>query len=87
MFDDDLHAAPDGDGPECGARRGFLKTTGLSAFGAMLGMTIPFERNLPAGIIPVALAQDSGMELMPGKKGLVVLSDRPLRRSVRPARD
>lgn len=60
------------------ARRAFLKTTGLSAFGAMLGMTIPFERNLGAGIIPVALAQDSGEELMSGKSGLTVLNDRPL---------
>ncbi|MBV0892621.1 sulfite oxidase [Paracoccus sp. Z118] len=60
------------------ARRAFLKTTGLSALGAMIGMTIPFERNLPAGLIPVALAQDSGEELMGGKQGLTLLSDRPL---------
>ena len=59
-------------------RRAFLKTTGLSAFGALLGMTIPFERNLPAGLIPVALAQDSGEELMSGKSGLTLLSDKPL---------
>lgn len=61
-----------------GSRRGFLKTTGLSALGAMLGMSIPFERNLPAGFVPVALAQDSGLDLMSGKDGLIVLGDRPL---------
>ena len=44
----------------------------------MLGMTIPFERNLPAGFVPVALAQDSGLDLMSGKEGLIVLGDRPL---------
>ena len=60
------------------SRRGFLKTTGLTALGSMLGMTIPFERNLPAGIIPVALAQDTGADFMAGKEGMVVLGDRPL---------
>ncbi|MFV0383472.1 sulfite oxidase [Paracoccus sp. (in: a-proteobacteria)] len=61
-----------------GGRRAFLRRTGLSAFGAMLGMTIPFERNLPQGLIPVALAQDTGQSLMTEKAGLLVLSDRPL---------
>ncbi|WP_246448756.1 hypothetical protein [Paracoccus amoyensis] len=41
-------------GPDRG-RRAFLRATGASAFGAALGMTIPFERNLPHGLIPVAL--------------------------------
>lgn len=63
------------DGP---SRRSFLRGTGLSAFGAMLGMTIPFERYLPAGIVPVALAQDTGADLMSGKPGLTIMSDRPL---------
>ncbi|WP_062560244.1 molybdopterin-dependent oxidoreductase [Paracoccus aminovorans] len=61
-----------------GSRRSFLKTTALSALGAMLGMAVPFERNLPAGFLPVALAQDTGLDLMSGKKGLMVLGDRPL---------
>lgn len=61
-----------------GSRRNFLKTTGLSALGAMLGMAVPFERNLSAGFVPVALAQDTGLDLMSGKKGLMVLGDRPL---------
>ncbi|MFD1880965.1 sulfite oxidase [Paracoccus pacificus] len=75
--------APKATAPEAGqpvqpGRRAFLRKGGLSAFGAMLGMTIPFERGLPAGVIPVALAQDTGQDLMSGKSGLVVLSDRPL---------
>lgn len=61
-----------------GGRRGLLKTTGLTALGAMLGMVVPFERNLSAGFIPKAFAQDTGMDLMSGKKGLIVLGDRPL---------
>ncbi|WP_235931287.1 hypothetical protein [Paracoccus xiamenensis] len=68
------------DTPQSGDRRAFLRKTGFSAFGAMLGMSIPFERNLPYGLVPVALAQDTGQELMSGKDGLIVLSDRPLTR-------
>ncbi|MHA6644073.1 sulfite oxidase [Mesorhizobium sp. A623] len=59
-------------------RRSFLKYTGLSTLGAMVGMAMPFERNLPSGVVPVALAQDSGQELMSGKNGLTLLNDKPL---------
>ena len=59
-------------------RRSFLKYTGLSTLGAMVGMAIPFERNLPRGVVPVASAQDTGQELMSGKKGLTLLNDKPL---------
>lgn len=41
-------------------------------------MAIPFERNLPHGLIPVAMAQDSGQALMSDKQGLILLSDKPL---------
>lgn len=58
-------------------RRDFLRYTGLTAFGALVGMTVPFERNLPSGFVPVALAQDAE-QLMPGKQGLKLLNDRPL---------
>lgn len=60
------------------ARRRFLGRTGLTALGTILGMAVPFERNLPAGFVPAALAQDTGLDLMAGKQGLVVLGDRPL---------
>lgn len=59
-------------------RRTLLKYAGFSTLGTMLGMAIPFERNLPRGVVPVALAQDTGQELMSGKKGLTLLNDRPL---------
>lgn len=67
-----------GDGLPVAGRRAFLRNAGVSAFGAALGMTVPFERHLPGGLIPVALAQDTGQDLMSGKDGLVVLGDRPL---------
>ena len=43
---------------------------------AILGGFIPFHRNMPAGMIPVALAEEA-FEIE-GKDGLVVLNDRPL---------
>lgn len=73
---------PDRNTPQSKSRRSFMKTTGLTALGAMLGMAVPFERNLLPGILPVALAQDTGMDLMAAKKGLVVLGDRPLNAEV-----
>lgn len=59
-------------------RRGFLRGAGLAALGAALGATIPFHRNFPAGLMPAAFAQDTGMSLMSGKDGLTLLNDRPL---------
>ncbi|WP_119459110.1 sulfite oxidase [Rhodospirillaceae bacterium SYSU D60014] len=59
-------------------RRGFLKNAGLATMGAMLGAAIPFHRNMPAGLIPAAFAQDSGADLMQAKDGLTLLNDRPL---------
>lgn len=59
-------------------RRAFLRYSGLSALGAMVGITIPFERKMPRGLMPVAFAQDTGEELMSGKDGLTLLNDKPL---------
>ena len=59
-------------------RRRFVKGAGLSALGALLGTTVPFERNMPHGLVPVALAQGMEEELMAGKEGLVLLNDRPI---------
>jgi len=61
-----------------GSRRGFLKGAGLAAMGAMLGTSIPFHRNMPAGLIPAAFAQDSGLDLMAAKDGLTLLNDKPV---------
>ena len=56
-------------------RRGFLKGAGLATMSAMLGAAIPFHRNMPAGFIPIAFAED---KLLKGKEGLVLLNDRPI---------
>ncbi|WP_157019138.1 molybdopterin-dependent oxidoreductase [Mesorhizobium xinjiangense] len=62
----------------CPDRRGFLKGAGLAAMGTALGAAIPFHRNLPAGVVPVALAQDTGAKHMGEKDGLTLLNERPL---------
>ncbi len=65
------------------SRRGFLGGAGLAAMGAALGGAIPFAANMPAGLIPAALAQGAPAAPKrldyPGKDpGLVLLGDRPL---------
>jgi sulfite oxidase len=71
------------------SRRGFLKGAGLTGLSAAVGATIPFAANMPAGLVPAALAQTpqadpakaAGPKLlrMDGKDGgLVVLGDKPL---------
>jgi DMSO/TMAO reductase YedYZ molybdopterin-dependent catalytic subunit len=60
-------------------RRGFLHGAGLTAMGAALGMNIPYARNMPAGLIPAALADTTEGFRIPGKHdGLVILNDRPI---------
>jgi sulfite oxidase len=39
------------------SRRGFLGGAGLAAVSAAVGGVIPFAANMPAGLIPAALAQ------------------------------
>ena len=59
-------------------RRGFLKNSGLLAMTTALGSSIPFAKNMPAGIIPAAFSQtDDSFEIY-GKEGLKILNDRPL---------
>ena len=74
------------------SRRGFLGGAGLVAMGAAVGGAIPFAEHLPAGLIPMAMAQgvppaaaptaqSKGPQPLsfPGKSDqLVVLGDRPL---------
>src|SRR5690349_2715140 len=75
------------------SRRGFLKGAGLASMGAAIGAAMPFSDNMPAGLVPAALAQattappaaapaggDKGPKLlkMDGKADLVVLGDKPL---------
>ena len=56
-------------------RRGFLRGAGLATMAAMVGAAIPFHRNMPAGLIPAAFADEN---LLVGKNGLTLLNDRPL---------
>lgn len=71
------------------SRRGFLGGAGLAAFGATVGGAIPFSKDMPAGIVPAALAQDKPAAPaapkgpiplnFPGKSDkLVVLGEKPL---------
>lgn len=59
-------------------RRGFLKGAGLAAMAAAVGAPIAFARNMPAGLIPAALADETEPFALPGKDGLVILNDRPM---------
>jgi DMSO/TMAO reductase YedYZ molybdopterin-dependent catalytic subunit len=74
-------------------RRGFLNGAGLAALGVAVGGSIQFADDLPAGLIPAALAQGvAAPQTAPGpvpavpktlefpgkEKGLTVLGDRPL---------
>ena len=56
-------------------RRGFMQSGGLAA---ALGAAIPFARFMPAGLVPVALAETDTPFTIVGKDGLVVLNDRPV---------
>ena len=59
-------------------RRGFLRGAGLAAMSAAVGASIPFHRNMPAGLIPSALADETTDFKLAGKDGLTVLNDRPI---------
>jgi DMSO/TMAO reductase YedYZ molybdopterin-dependent catalytic subunit len=56
-------------------RRSFMRGASLAAMGAVAGFTIPFEKNMPAGLLPAAFAQDDPLA---GKDGLTLLGDRPV---------
>ncbi len=63
------------------SRRGFLRGAGLAAMsGALGGAAIVFADKMPAGLIPAALADESGEFSLAayGKRGLLVLNDRPI---------
>jgi len=60
------------------SRRKFLRGAGVAAMSAAVGASIPFARYMPAGFIPVVLAQSAEPPSIPGKYGLKVLNDRPI---------
>ncbi len=64
--------------PERATRRSFLKGAALTGLSAAVGATVPFARFMPAGPIPVALADSADAFTIEGKDGLVVLNDRPI---------
>ncbi|WP_114964732.1 sulfite oxidase [Alkalilacustris brevis] len=60
-------------------RRGFLKGAGLASMGAVLGTTIPFSSNMPAGLIPAALAETVDAFRFEAKHpDMIVHNDRPV---------
>ncbi len=59
-------------------RRDFLYRSGKLSLGALVGVSVPFAQFMPKGLLPVALAQTNDLLAIPGKKGLVVLNDRPV---------
>ncbi|MCG8609013.1 MAG: sulfite oxidase [Pseudomonadales bacterium] len=63
--------------PDAADRRRFIKGMGVGTLAALLGVpAIPYHRNMPPGLIPVALA-DGHMKLE-GKDGLTLLNDKPV---------
>ena len=60
-------------------RRGFLRGAGLASMGAILGTTIPFSANMPAGLIPAALAETPNSFRFEAKHpDMIVHNDRPV---------
>ncbi len=60
----------------CPDRRGFLKGAGLATMGALIGASIPFHRTMPAGFVPLAIAEE--IAAIEGKDGLAILNELPL---------
>jgi len=63
--------------PPSVSRRGFFERLSLGSMTAALGAEIVFAGKMPAGLIPVALAQTAPPDIE-GKDGLSILNDRPL---------
>ncbi|MDZ4287298.1 MAG: sulfite oxidase [Prosthecobacter sp.] len=59
-------------------RRGFLNRLGLASLSAAVGAEIVFGDRMPAGLIPVALAEGTEPFKIPGKEALTLLNDRPI---------
>jgi DMSO/TMAO reductase YedYZ molybdopterin-dependent catalytic subunit len=60
------------------SRRRFLSASGSGFFSTALGMVIPFARFMPAGLVPLALAEPAQESVIPHKPDLVLLNDRPI---------
>jgi len=60
------------------SRRGFFERLGLASMTAAVGAEIVFADKMPAGLIPVAMAQGTDPLQIFGKEGLTFLNDRPV---------
>ncbi|MDI3324135.1 sulfite oxidase [Pontibacterium granulatum] len=61
------------------ARRKVISGMGIATMASLLGVhAIPYHRNMPPGLIPVAFADGSTSLAVEGKEGLLVLNDRPV---------
>jgi DMSO/TMAO reductase YedYZ molybdopterin-dependent catalytic subunit len=60
------------------SRRRFLGAGTLLGIERLLGSAIPFARFMPAGLIPVVLAESEQASVIADKPGLRMLNDRPL---------
>lgn len=58
------------------SRRNLLTSAGGLSFAAVLGVPIPYLDKLTTGLVPVALADESGEDY--NKDGLTLLNDRPI---------
>jgi DMSO/TMAO reductase YedYZ molybdopterin-dependent catalytic subunit len=73
-----LYEDPEGAEAITWSRRRFLGSGTLIGLESLLGSAIPFARFMPAGLIPVALADAEPGSVIAGKPGLRILNDRPL---------
>lgn len=60
------------------SRRGFLTRSGLLTMSVALGMTIPYARFMPSGLVPAVYAAENAPTQIEGKNGLIILNDRPV---------
>lgn len=74
----ELMADPERASAELWSRRGFLGAGTMTLLGGGLRLAVPFARFLPAGLVPVALADTPADRLLAEKPGLRLLNDRPL---------
>ena len=60
------------------SRRAFIRNSSLAGFSILLGSKMVFAANLPKGILPIGLLEESYASL-PGKRdGMRVLNDKPI---------
>ena len=69
---------PDATESVLSTRRGFLAAGTLLGVERLLGCVMPYARFMPAGLLPVALADTEPGSVIAEKPGLRVLNDRPL---------